>query len=439
MLSKFGYHSTFFYGQPKWFHNKGPYLYRNGVNKFIDCWEFPEKYSRIMVGDYFWGHHDQDLVRYALEVINDCLPESPRLDMYFTGSMHQPFIINQEEVYDQRLNDLIRQAGLEKREEKFTRTYWKYVRSVLFFDDALRILFAGYQQHPTYQNTIFIITGDHPMSEIPIENSYKRYRTPIIIYSPLLKQAKTFHSVNSHLDIAPTLLAFLHQNHNIQLPPCNAFIGKVLDTATCFRNIQPVVFMNGSRFITDILYENYFLSNERTLFKIHENDDVERIEDDVLKEKIHTMLKDFKAFNKYCCANNRLIPDTLYYNHTGNTMIYQFENQPYNITKEQEETVYPIISDLQLSGSGQYYFDFRVKGDVKFQKDDPILVLELLDQETGERIFWHGFDLGEKQGFLHFPFDIQQEKDVILKACFWNNKQTELLLPNTNCRFYRVN
>jgi hypothetical protein len=195
--------------------------------------------------------------------------------------------------------------------------------------------------------------------------------------------------------------------------------------------------MNGSRLITDILYENYFLSNERTLFKIQENDAIERIENDAMKEKIYTILHDFKAFNKYCCANNRLIPDTLYYNHTGNTMIYQFENQTYNIIKEQEFG-YSIISDLSFSGSGQYFFDFRVKDDVKFQKDDPTLVLELFDQETGERIFWHGLDLGEKQGFLHFPFDVQQEKEVILKAYFWNNKQTELYLPNTSCRFYRV-
>ena len=437
MLSKYGYYSTFFYGQPKWFHNKGPYLYRNGADKFVDCWQFPEKYSRIMVGDYFWGHHDQDLFQYALEVIGDSLPESPRLDMYFTGTMHQPFIIDNEELYDQRLDNLIRQSGLEKQEETFIRTYRKYMRSLLFFDDALRNLFAGYQQYPSYQNTIFIITGDHPMSEIPIESSYKRYRTPIIVYSPALKQGKTFHSVNSHLDIAPTLLAFLHQNHHIQLPENNAFIGKTLDTATCFRNIQPVAFMNDSRLIMDILYENYFLSNEKILYKVHENDDIERVEDDILKEKMLAMLQNFKAFNTYCCANNRLIPDTLYYKYTGNTMMYKFENQPYNIVKGQEFG-YPIISDFRFSGSGQYFFDFCVKDKVKFQKNDPALVLELFDNETGEQIFWNGFDLGEHQGFLHFSFDIQEEKEVLLKSYFWNNTQVDFNVPNTSCHFYRV-
>ena len=437
MLSKYGYYTTFFYGQPRWFHNKGPYLYRNGLDKFVDCYQFPEKYSRIMVNDYFWGYHDQDLAQYALEFINDSLPESPRLEMYFTGSMHPPFIIDNEELYNQRLENLMNEAGLDKQERKFIKTYWKYARSVLFSDDALRILFAGYQQQPAYQNTIFIITGDHPMGEIPIENSYQRYRTPIIIYSPLLKQPKTFHSVNTHLDATAALLAFLHQNYHIELPKQNAFIGRTLDTATCFRNTQPVVFMDGSRIISDILYENYFLLGEKTLFKVHENDVLERVENDALKEKMYAMLQNFKVLNTYCCSNNKLIPDSLYYNYTGNDMLYKSENQSYNIIKEQEYGC-PVVTNLAFSGAGQYYFDFCVKDKVAFPKDEPVLVLELFDKETGERFFWKGFKIGEKEGFLHFSFDIRQEKEMTLKSYFWNNKQVDCSLPGTSCRFYRL-
>jgi hypothetical protein len=58
------------------------------LDKFIDCAQFPEKYSKIIVGDYFWGHHDQNLVQYALDIIKDSLPDAPRLDIFFTGSAH---------------------------------------------------------------------------------------------------------------------------------------------------------------------------------------------------------------------------------------------------------------------------------------------------------------------------------------------------------------
>jgi hypothetical protein len=252
-----------------------------------------------------------------------------------------------------------------------------------------------------------------------------------------LKQPKTFHSVNSHLDVAPALLAFLHRKYHIQLPVHNAFIGKSLDTATCFRNLQPVAFMNDNRVIVDILYEDYFLLNEKTLFKVHENDALERVEDATLKEKMYAMLQNFKALNTYCCSNNKLIPDSLYYDYTGNTMLYKFENQSYNIVKGQEFG-YPIITDLPVSGAGQYYFDFCVKNKMEFPKDEPILVLELYDNETGEQIFWHGFKIGEKEGFLHFSFDIRQEKEMMLKSYFWNNKQVDYSLLNTSCHFYRL-
>lgn len=437
MLSKYNYYSTFFYGQPQWFHNKGPYFYRNGIDKFVDCEQFPEKYKRIMVGDYFWGHHDKDLVQYALEYIHDSLPQSPRLDMYFTGTTHAPFIINQEEEYNQRLNALMQQADLDKQQQQFVLTYKKYIRTLLFADDALRALFTGYKQQSSFQNTIFIITGDHPMTEIPIENSYQRYRVPIMIYSPNLTQAKTFHSVNSHLDIAPTLLAFLHQNFNIQIPKQNAFIGKTLDTATVFRNTQPVVFMNSNRFITDILYENYFLLNDKTLFKVFENDEITPINDPVLKAKMFAMLQDFKRLNHYCCTNNRLIPDTLYYNYTGNTMLYNFENRTYQIAKEQEFG-YPIIEDFTFSGAGQFYFDFCINEKIEFPKEFPTLVFELIDKETGTQISWKSFNLGDYQGFLHFSFDITDNKEMLLKSYFWNNQQTSLTLPKTSLHFYRL-
>lgn len=153
-------------------------------------------------------------------------------------------------------------------------------------------------------------------------------------------------------------------------------------------------------------------------------------------EKMLSMLQNFKTFNTWCCANNRLISDTIYYNHTGNKILYQFENQSYNIVKGQEFG-YPIIPDFQFSDSGRYYFDFCVKDKVAFQKDDPLLVLKLYDNASGEQIFWYGLNIGEKQGFIHFPFDIQQKKEMTLKSYFWNNQLSDFNLPNTSCHFYR--
>jgi hypothetical protein len=222
----------------------------------------------------------------------------------------------------------------------------------------------------------------------------------------------------------------------MQMPKHNAFIGKTLDTATCFRNLQPVAFMNDSRLIADLLYENYFLLNEKTLFKVSENDQIVRIEDKALKNKIFTMLQNFKKLNFYCCSNNKLIPDTLYYQYTGNEMIYQFTDRSYNIIKNQEYG-YPIVEDIPFRGAGQYFFDFCIKETKALPDEVSTLVVEVIDKETGESN-WNGFNVAEKQGFLHFSFDVTDHKEKILKSYFWNNLQTEFYLPNTSCHFYRL-
>jgi len=97
-----------------------------------------------------------------------------------------------------------------------------------------------------------------------------------------------------------------------------------------------------------------------------------------------------------------------------------------------------VINDLQISGTGQYYFDFRVNGKAEFQKEEPVLVLELSDTETGEQIFWHGFNIKEKQGFLHFSFDVRHDREMTLKSYFWNNKEAEGGFSNTSCHLYRL-
>jgi hypothetical protein len=195
--------------------------------------------------------------------------------------------------------------------------------------------------------------------------------------------------------------------------------------------------MNKKKIKKNIIYENYKKKKKKTLFKVFENDKIVRIEDKALKEKMFTMLQNFKRLNSYCCSNNRLIPDTLYYNYTGNVLIRQFENRSYNIIKNQEYG-YPVMEDVSFSGAGQYYFDFCIRETTALPKDVSTLVVELIDKETGENISWNGFNLSEKQGFLHFSFDIDNDKEMVLKSYFWNNKQAEFYLPNTSGRFYRL-
>ena len=66
------------------------------------------------------------------------------------------------------------------------RTYTaqrKVFASVLFADDALRLYFEQASQLPGYDNTIFIITGDHLLPELRVDIRIERYQVPLIVYS----------------------------------------------------------------------------------------------------------------------------------------------------------------------------------------------------------------------------------------------------------------
>ena len=310
LLAPYGYFSAFYYGQPGWFHNTEPYLRRNSTNRIEHAYTFPEKYPKIMVGDYFWGFNDKDLVARMLEVI-DSLPQSSRMDILYTGSMHSPFIISQPEIYAFRLKKLVSENVSNTKDIAFFNQYKTYFETILFADDALRDLFSEYRQRPNYENTIFIITGDHTMSEIPLENLLDQYRTPLLIYSPRLKKAEIFMSINSHLDIAPTLLAFLQTQHNIPMPKSNAFIGKSLDTCKKFRSLQPILMMNGEREIEPIIFDKYLIINDH-LYELDEQLVPTPILNDEIKNYMRNFTKNFIALNNYTWINNRLVPLEVY-------------------------------------------------------------------------------------------------------------------------------
>ena len=214
------YYTSFYYGQGAWFHLKGRFFKYNNIDLIFDRSRFSDSYSKIIIGEekFFWGYNDKDLFRQSLEVI-DTLKQFTRLDIYFTGTSHSPFVISDEEYYDSKLKQLVKQPY-----EKFYQTHSKYLKSVLFVDDALEEFFNEYKKRKDYDNTIFIITGDHPMTEVPIANSLKRYHVPLLIFSDKLKEPQSFNCTVSHLDISEAILSFL-QGYITHIPTISTSLG----------------------------------------------------------------------------------------------------------------------------------------------------------------------------------------------------------------------
>lgn len=94
------------------------------------------------------------------------------------------------------------------------------------------------EKAPWYADTIFIVTGDHRLPEIPMDAHIDRYHVPLIVFSPLLKQPRRVRAVSSQLDVTPSLVALLSNTYGLQRPGHTAWLGTGLDMSGSFRNLH---------------------------------------------------------------------------------------------------------------------------------------------------------------------------------------------------------
>ena len=80
-----------------------------------------------------------------------------------------------------------------------------------YTDYSLRRFFEEAQKQPWYNNTLFIITGDHSGHGLSREyNDYDGwYRIPMMVYDPQNPVGSRSHRIVQHTDLFPTLVDWL--------------------------------------------------------------------------------------------------------------------------------------------------------------------------------------------------------------------------------------
>jgi uncharacterized sulfatase len=192
------------------------------------------------------------------------------------------------------------------------KSYKDMLSCVIYTDEAYRYFFNEYKKKDDFNNTIFIITGDHRMPEIPILNQIDRFHVPLIIFSPMLKRIARFSSVSSQFDIMPSILAFLKYNYKMQTPLQSTFMGSGLDTTRQFRNIHSYPLMRNKNELLDYLYNDYFLS-DKTLCRIDEKLNLIPDNDQMMLDKINNLFDEFKERNNNMIKTKNLIPQNFIY------------------------------------------------------------------------------------------------------------------------------
>jgi phosphoglycerol transferase MdoB-like AlkP superfamily enzyme len=309
ILKKNGYQTSFFYAGDASFDNMDIFMQKQSIDQIKDRKTFPATYPQMPANNGFsWGYGDKELYRYFLE--QNTASSKPSLQVILTVSTHSPFLINDQAYYEQLAKQRMTALQLSSSQQDEHNKYIKQYSTIMYADDALRNFIAEYSKKPNYNNTIFIITGDHRMPEIPMASKIDRYHVPLIIYSPLLQRTAKFQSVSSHFDITPSVLGYLKNSYGLNTPSLSTWVSSGLDTARSFRNIHATPLMQTKTDLIDFVMGNYHL-NGNDLFRLGPSLNEEKIDDNAVKEGMLSVFNRFRQKNDQLQQQRKLLPDSL--------------------------------------------------------------------------------------------------------------------------------
>lgn len=203
LLKPKGYHTSFFHGAPN--GSMGLQAFTNMIG--FDAYFGMSEYGNPKDFDGMWGVWDEEFFQFFAQKIN-ALPQ-PFFTAIFSVSSHHPFRVP------------------ERYEGKFPQGKLPIHQCVGYTDYALKRFYQTASTMPWFENTLFVITADHPN-----EPYYPEYKTNLGVYtSPLF-----FHRPNGelkgvdtkpaqHIDILPSVLNYLNFDQ-----PFFAFGRNVLDS-----------------------------------------------------------------------------------------------------------------------------------------------------------------------------------------------------------------
>ena len=391
-----GYFTNFMIGFNPDFDNMGGYIRMQGTDFILT--KYGPQYKKMGVGDQGWsmGYPDDALFSRSLEVM-DSIHKTPYLSIYHTGTTHLPYLFEQKQQYESLFDKKISTMAVSPAIKRTLKKTKNVLVTFMFADDCLQKFFTDYSKRPDFDNTIFLITGDHHIGSFPSTGEIDDYHVPFIIYSPMLKNAQRFLSVNSHNNITPTILSLLSKNFNLAYDPKEVhWLGSVIDTCRSFRNIQSMPFMSWSREINDYLYKDYFISDDQ-LYKLTPELLQVKYKNDSIKNHLIHLRENFKLINNYVCENNKIYPsqhDLL----TGNKQLLLEYDDSTAKTIFSKKSDTSLMKDLKVHKEFKYlYIEFS--GSVNLPSpvtdNNPTIRFALINTEGNDRnyLVWSKRDI----------------------------------------------
>jgi phosphoglycerol transferase MdoB-like AlkP superfamily enzyme len=189
VLKQKGYYSAFFHGAPGGSMGFEAYAKMAGFDNYFGY----EQYGNSNDFDGTWAIWDEEFLQfYAIEMGK---MKQPFITSIFTASSHHPYQIP------------------KKYKGKFPQSKHPVMQCIAYTDYALRQFFLKMSQYEWYNNTLFVISADHPNT--PLYDEYftnlGRYSIPILFYHPGSKLNGLVDSIPvQQIDIMPSVLSYLN-------------------------------------------------------------------------------------------------------------------------------------------------------------------------------------------------------------------------------------
>lgn len=310
LLKTNGYYTNFHIGADKNFDNVNYFLQYQQVDRILDMTSFDADFEETPSKSGFsWGYPDKAMFENGMRKL-PVTSTQPQISIFQTQTSHDPFLIPDEEKYHAMFESFIQNDKTLPLQVEEYRKYKNMYTSILYVDEAIREFFKTFQKLPKYENTVFIITGDHRLPEIPLATTIDRFHVPIIIYSPKLNRPKRMNGVTSHFEITPTILSLLENRFDLDLPSKVAWKGYVMDTSATFQSKISHPLMRNKNQLLDFISGEYVLADNQ-LFRLYDNMGLEPVTDVAMKEKLQSEFATYKNSNRFATENNRILPDSL--------------------------------------------------------------------------------------------------------------------------------
>lgn len=304
ILKNNGYHTSFLQGTNSSFDNVDRFLLSENVDYVLDKSGFGNQYElqEEDAAGSTWGYPDKELFRKSMSIPRDS--EQPRLEVYMTISTHEPFLPPRQEYYEKEVEKILTKGKHQGKIKKVIEKNDNVFATLLYTDEAIEYVFEEYKKQPNYDNTIFIVTGDHRLIPIPQRNNLSRFHVPLIVYSPMLKKTRKMSALNSHFDVTPTLLSLLEGKYELKTPKKVAWMGSALDMNEGYRSIKDIPLMRNKNELKEFV-DGEKLFSDGSVYDINENLD---LGSSFGGSKGESKLKNFKAMNVYVTTKDKIIP-----------------------------------------------------------------------------------------------------------------------------------